>query len=146
MWWYNDIVTNTHLINNYTYIDIDECTLQTDNCEQICHNTVGSYTCSCNTGYTESSDGIHCTGTICTDIVTAIVLSLLLLVDINECNAENGGCKEVCHNLPGSYKCECDTIGYELGSDKHSCTGMNTNIAAQWLTLCISVFACTCRY
>ena len=44
-------------------IDIDECALNTDNCEHNCVNTVGSYTCSCKSGYTETSDGIHCTGT-----------------------------------------------------------------------------------
>ena len=32
-------------------IDNNECTMGTDNCEQNCTNTVGSYNCSCNTGY-----------------------------------------------------------------------------------------------
>ena len=34
--------------------DIDECTAATDNCDvnAACSNTVGSFTCSCNTGYT----------------------------------------------------------------------------------------------
>ena len=44
-------------------------------CEQICNNTVGSYTCSCNNGYSLNSDGRNCSGkittfllTICTDL------------------------------------------------------------------------------
>lgn len=46
-------------------IDVDECALGSDNmCAQNCQNTVGSYTCSCNTGYTLSSDGYTCDGEI----------------------------------------------------------------------------------
>ena len=33
-------------------------------CEQICNNTVGSYTCSCNNGYSLNSDGRNCSGII----------------------------------------------------------------------------------
>jgi hypothetical protein len=36
------------------FIDIDECALETDRCDQDCHNAVGNYTCSCRTGYTLS--------------------------------------------------------------------------------------------
>ena len=47
--------------------DIDECTVGTDNCDDftgLCHNTVGSYDCSCQPGYTGpgtigSCDGRH---------------------------------------------------------------------------------------
>ena len=42
-------------------IDIDECASDNGGCEQNCHNNNGSYTCSCNTGYTGS--GFHgCVG------------------------------------------------------------------------------------
>ena len=44
--------------------DIDECSLGTDSCSQSCTNTIGSYTCSCNTGYTLNSDGYTCDGEI----------------------------------------------------------------------------------
>ena len=38
---------------HYSFLssDIDECALGTNNCNQICHNTIGSYYCSCNPGY-----------------------------------------------------------------------------------------------
>ena len=41
--------------------DIDECENGEDNCHENanCTNTVGSYTCSCNPGYT--GDGVNCT-------------------------------------------------------------------------------------
>ena len=44
------------------YTDNNECLMGTDRCEQNCHNTVGSYTCSCNAGYTLNSDGRNCNG------------------------------------------------------------------------------------
>ena len=44
------------------YLDIDECSEDSDGCAQNCANTVGSYTCSCNTGYNLASDGRSCTG------------------------------------------------------------------------------------
>ena len=42
--------------------DIDECREGTDQCAQNCHNTVGSYTCSCQTGYRLNPDGRRCDG------------------------------------------------------------------------------------
>ena len=41
--------------------DINECLEGTDNCEHVCIDTEGSYTCSCNTGFTLDSDGTSCT-------------------------------------------------------------------------------------
>lgn len=38
----------------YTYIDHCECCTGDDDCEQICINTVGSYTCFCISGYKTS--------------------------------------------------------------------------------------------
>ena len=45
--------------------DDDECALGTDNChaDATCSNTVDSFTCACNVGY--SGDGTSCTGTSC---------------------------------------------------------------------------------
>ena len=42
--------------------DIDECTDGTHNCDSnaTCANTVGSFTCTCNAGYT--GNGTICTG------------------------------------------------------------------------------------
>ena len=41
--------------------DINECTGGADNCAQRCTNTAGSYTCSCNSGFTLGADGRSCT-------------------------------------------------------------------------------------
>ena len=39
----------------------DECSLGTHNCAQRCANTDGSYTCSCNSGFTLAANGRSCT-------------------------------------------------------------------------------------
>ena len=39
--------------------DINECVLGTSDCTQLCNNTVGSYVCSCNTGYTLDPNNNH---------------------------------------------------------------------------------------
>ena len=43
------------------FSDINECSEGTDNCDQRCTDTDGSYTCSCNSGYTLAADGQSCT-------------------------------------------------------------------------------------
>ena len=51
-----------NLINEW-FVDIDECATNKDNCDDNaqCDNTVGGFTCRCNTGY--SGDGVTCAGT-----------------------------------------------------------------------------------
>ena len=48
--------------NLYLFSDVDECTLNTDNCDinAECTNTVGSFECDCNDGY--AGTGVTCTG------------------------------------------------------------------------------------
>ena len=45
------------------FLDINECEVGTDNChaDATCENTIGSFTCTCNTGY--EGDGVTCEGT-----------------------------------------------------------------------------------
>ena len=47
---------------------------------------------------------------------------LHILVDINECRTNNGGCSQLCTNNDGSYECVC-TSGYTLGANGRSCNG-----------------------
>ena len=85
-------------------LDIDECSEGVSGCSQICVNTIGSYTCSCQNGYKLSNDNHTCT-------------------DIDECTVNNnGGCEQICHNTSGSYYCSCLT-GYLLNNNDHYCTG-----------------------
>ncbi|XP_068089432.1 uncharacterized protein [Hyperolius riggenbachi] len=72
--------------------DIDECYTNISSCEQICINTLGGYTCSCNTGYAPDPANAH------------------LCKDINECalpSLNNCSNTFICINTNGSYYCEC---------------------------------------
>jgi len=46
----------------HLFLDEDECVTNNNNCHQnaTCGNTVGSFTCSCNNGFT--GDGTNCVG------------------------------------------------------------------------------------
>ena len=46
----------------YTFSDIDECLSNNGGCHHNCHDSDGSYTCSCNDGYQLNSDGHTCEG------------------------------------------------------------------------------------
>ena len=52
------------LIYVYLFTDIDECQENTANCSQGCNNTIGSYLCYCEVGYTLDTDLHTCNGTI----------------------------------------------------------------------------------
>ena len=44
------------------FSDINECDDDTDDCEQICTNTEGSFYCSCMNGFILDDNGKNCTG------------------------------------------------------------------------------------
>ena len=44
------------------YIDIDECSSNNGGCSQGCSNTIGSYRCYCNSGYSLSNNNATCSG------------------------------------------------------------------------------------
>ena len=110
--------------------DVNECNSNNGNCAQVCTNTVGSYSCSCNTGYRLASDSRTCSGkqhifcfynyfhVIKFDLDSIFVL----LSDINECSANTDNCAQTCTNTIGSYTCGCNS-GYRLDSNGRTCTG-----------------------
>lgn len=68
--------------------DIDECKLNTHNCDQICKNIPGSFQCACKKGYIMVNN--QC-------------------MDIDECVTKEPCPKHsTCSNTPGSYECSCN--------------------------------------
>jgi hypothetical protein len=74
--------------------------------------------CSCLTGYQLAGDDKHCQDV---DECLSLADDDKHCQDIDECLSDNGGCSEICVNLPGSYTCACGT-GKEISEDKRSCT------------------------
>ena len=54
----------------------------------------------------------------------------IIIIDVNECAANNGGCGHTCTNIVGSYSCACCT-GYTLASDRRTCNGKYYNRMAE---------------
>ena len=44
------------------------------------------------------------------------------VIDIDECNTNNGGCNQTCTNNVGSFFCSCQP-GYQLYANNQSCNG-----------------------
>ncbi|XP_073234800.1 mucin-like protein [Porites lutea] len=87
-------------------LDIDECqTSNTNNCEQICVNTAGSYYCTCRDGFTIKADKQSCE-------------------DINECEPSND-CMHKCDNTPGSFNCSCNQFFVVDPADWRKCVATN---------------------
>ncbi|XP_078384224.1 uncharacterized protein LOC144666717 [Oculina patagonica] len=85
-----DVVPCNSCFNFTCYSDLDECKTRTDNCDvnADCENTVGSYTCTCKSGY--EGDGKTCK-------------------DLDECKTATEYCdvNAQCNNIVGSYSCAC---------------------------------------
>ena len=61
----------------YINIDINECLNYNGACGQICTNTNGSYTCSCNSGFQIKNDGHNCTGIIIFNVYYVSIIIVL---------------------------------------------------------------------
>ena len=85
------------------FIDINECIANTDGCDQGCLNTIGSFQCTCDSGYVLSSDQRTC-------------------LDIDECTDNVHNCQQICNNTDGGFRCECNQ-GYQLDTDERTCSG-----------------------
>ncbi|VDI74829.1 Hypothetical predicted protein [Mytilus galloprovincialis] len=76
-------------------------------CSHYCHNSPGSFSCSCNPGYSLERNGHTCK-------------------DIDECDNNNGGCDldNECINIDGSFICAvmCKD-GYRRSGDGQRCIG-----------------------
>ena len=101
--------------------DINECAVDNGHYEgslycgdnSVCANTVGSFTCSCNTGYTDFQPHAGC-------------------IDINECDVGGNNCQANtdCWNTPGSFLCACK-IGF-TGNPTSNCIDIDECLDSTW--------------
>ncbi len=56
------LLKNLRFFYYNNHIDVDECTEDTDGCAQTCTNSIGSYTCSCASGYRLTNNSLGCNG------------------------------------------------------------------------------------
>ena len=63
----------TQLSHLFKHSDINECLANNGGCHHDCHNSDGSYSCSCNDGYRLNSDGHTCEGRLSPKKIIIIV-------------------------------------------------------------------------
>ena len=97
----------------------NDCTVNPDACEHICHTHNDSYYCTCYSGYRLASNGRTCDGESVTEIVTMFSAPP---TEIDECSEGLSNCNMHCVNTIGSYYCTC-FIGFQLMSNNHTCEG-----------------------
>lgn len=95
-----------------------------DNCDQMCSNTMGSFECRCNPGYTLADERRSST-----------------CIDIDECALDLHNCQQECINTVGGFGCACFT-GYELNTDQVTCSGKRAQLAIM-MTI---ILLCTYQY
>ena len=59
------LVTAYYCTISPCYTDIDECSDGIHQCMQNCNNSLGSYICTCESGFIIDADGITCDGKHC---------------------------------------------------------------------------------
>lgn len=126
----NSICFTLHCL--YCFLDINECYLSNAcNPNSNCSNTLGSYNCECNPGY--SGDGKTCAGKqyisayhhdmcMSTNTCRKVYDKIVYFIDIDECVNGASDCNQnaICRNTNGGYVCECK-MGY-VGNGK-TCEG-----------------------
>ena len=64
-------------------IDIDECLMDNGGCVHVCNNEMGTFSCSCTTGYELQPDGITCTGEKINYVLFATITSAKVYIRLH---------------------------------------------------------------
>ena len=130
--------------------DNNECETNNGGCQHLCNNTLGSFECRCNPGFSLDSNLLDCTGeqwekvlfpgspvtkqerggqgSMVDELVCAADSDYsreFLSPDNNECTDGTANCQQTCTNTLGSFQCNC-TSGFTLDSDGRACNGEST--------------------
>ncbi|XP_052261338.1 mucin-like protein [Dreissena polymorpha] len=155
--------------------DVDECLQTTPKvCDQICTNKVGSYTCSCNSGYMLQPDLKTCldydecalneddcdSAATCTNTVGSFNCTCKTgysgtgisgeCADVNECTSLSKPCPDnsTCTNNEGSFTCPCDA-GYQYNSVSGKCENIDDcKLSGDCSQVCVdglNTFMCSCQ-
>ncbi|EDO44398.1 predicted protein [Nematostella vectensis] len=121
------------------------CITNNGGCGQVCLNTPNGRICSCHHGYTLEFDEESCRGNtkgrtatgcffvkftiqpnkrIHISSTTNVNISDKKSQYVDECQNNNGGCRDLCINTPGSFMCQCRQ-GYVLANDNKTCINLN---------------------
>ncbi|XP_032233882.1 fibrillin-2 isoform X2 [Nematostella vectensis] len=120
--------------------DVDECKTNAHECKNaFCHNTLGSYKCSCKEGYTfKDKDPVQ---KQCVDMDECEEQEYRKLCEMMDAN---------CKNTLGSYKCQCP-LGYSMNNEMKKCVDRD-ECAEDWpcskFAFCrneIGTYRCTCK-
>ncbi|XP_078523127.1 uncharacterized protein LOC144792127 [Lissotriton helveticus] len=125
--WKKKVTEKIYTCNGTSCSDVDECVVNSA-CHKYatCNNTIGSYTCTCNSGYQGN-------GTFCSDV--------------NECLTSPCHKNATCANTDGSYTCTCNP-GFQgngtFCSDINECLTSPCHINATCNNT-IGSYTCTCN-
>ena len=108
----------------YNFLDINECTADTDNCadDAACTNLSGSFSCACHSGFTDTlGDGTQCDG----KKLTTMPNILEYFLDVDECTLDTDNCADdaACTNVSGSFTCACNSGFTDTLGDGTQCDG-----------------------
>ena len=99
--------------------DTDECASGLDNCDQVCSNDNGGFSCSCLDGFQLLNNSRTCEGTKSTASMS-IIAGIAYCVDIDECAISPCDANAQCRNVPGTFLCVCNT---NFIGDGFNCSG-----------------------
>lgn len=57
---------------------------------------------------------------VCSESLYYLAFLFPSLLDVDECQDNNGGCQQICVNTMGSYECQCKE-GFFLSDNQHTC-------------------------
>ena len=60
------LILLSYVVHTMYSTDIDECFTYSGTCDHTCTNTIGTYICSCDSGYILYNNGHNCTGILYT--------------------------------------------------------------------------------